>query len=146
MIKQTNNYAKQKVQELAKLYRVRVYFNKNLKSMGLARYWKRSMTILSNQDSEKIISVFFHELGHIYCFNNSLWTSYHNNKLISEMTDRDKKLVVRTAVRAERWVDKWATKEMAKHFPKMNYYTNYNDAEVIQSFKESIKEELELTD
>ena len=140
--KPTKRNVKEIIQKLAKQYRVRVYFTKNLKSRGLARYWRRSISICAEQSATEMISTFFHELGHIYCYDNGLWLNYHNETPAIKMSEREKQLLYRTAVKAERWIDKWAEIEMLKHFPEIKYYTTYKDKEVVKDFIKSIKEEL----
>lgn len=141
-VKPTKTNVRQIIQELAKEYRVRVFFTKNMKSRGLARYWRRSISLCAIQPPRIMISTFFHELGHVYCYDNGLWASYHNEIPPIKMSYREKQLLYRTALRAERWVDKWAEHEMSKHYPELKYYTTYNDDEVVKDFLKSIKKEL----
>ena len=133
---------RRKILDLGKFYKVRVYFSKNLEERGIARFWARSVTISSKQSSDKMLSIFFHELGHIHCWENSLWSGYHIDKPIFELSECEKRLILRTAVRAEKWIDKWARKEMAKHYPDLKYFATYDNQETIKKFKENIKEEL----
>ncbi len=65
------------------------------------------------------ISALFHEMGHIHCHTNGLWRNYHFTGDDEYLTARECELVVRTALKAERWVDKWAEKESQKELKKL---------------------------
>ena len=41
------------------------------------------------------------------------------------MTKNEKSKYVRTALKAERWIEKWAEKEMKKHFNGIKYTSGY---------------------
>lgn len=127
---------------LAREYGVRLYFNGKTNSLGQARYWGRSISINKDQPTASMVSVFFHELGHIHCYDEGKWRSYHNTKPPYKMTDREKQLMIRTALRAERWIDRWARREMRKHFPRLRYITNYGDNGVAAQFLNELKSEL----
>lgn len=75
------------------------------------------------------LSVFFHELGHWYCCRNNLWRDYHypSNKI-------DYNQIIKTALKAERFIDRWAKKEMSNYcdlqfeglyISKDSFYRNY---------------------
>lgn len=127
---------------LARRYGVRLYFNSDGESLGQARYWDRSISVYKGQTPSRMVSVFFHELGHIHCHDEGKWRSYHNMKPPGKLSDRERELMVRTGLRAERWIDRWARREMHKHFPRMRYHTNYGDARVAQIFLTELKREL----
>ena len=91
--------------DLAKEYQVRLHFNIDKTSVGSARYWSNSISINTNQSALGMLSTFFHEMGHIYCWNNSLLKSFHINKPIEKLTKKEKRNYILTALRAERWVD-----------------------------------------
>ncbi len=138
----TEKNVKQIIIELSKKYRIKVFFNKRKNLNGEARFWRRSISINENNSPTDMLSIFFHEVGHVYCFDNNLWISYHNPKNYYDYTDREKQLIFKTAIRAEKWIDKWAEKEMKKHFPDIKYYGVYNDKDVVKSFREDLKKEL----
>jgi len=131
-----------RIKELARDYRVKLFFNKKTDSLGQARFWARSISVNRDLAPRQMLSVFFHELGHIHCHEHGKWSSYHNVKPNDELTERERELMVRTAVKAERWVDGWARAEMAKHFPGVEYFTNYGDRSVAENFLSSLKKEL----
>jgi hypothetical protein len=127
--------------ELSREYDVKIYFNIDY-DFGSARYWNNSISVSYRQSATSMLSTFFHELGHIYCWNNGLWKSFHINKAMSELTPIEKQKYTRVALKAERWVDGWARKEMKKHFPNIKYVDSYFSEQVTHAFKKQIKKEL----
>jgi hypothetical protein len=65
--------------------------------------------------------------------------SYHVNKPLKELTTIERKLYIKTALRAERWVDRWAKKEMSKHFSTIEYNPGYLCNEFGKNFVSSLK-------
>jgi hypothetical protein len=128
--------------ELATEYRVRLHFfeGKHQEIDGDARYWNYSISVRYNQSPINMISTFFHEVGHIYCWENKIWKSYHINKSIDDLTKDEKRRYVLTALKAERWVEKWAKKEMKKHFTGIKYIAVYSDKLSGEEFSKYIKE------
>lgn len=128
---------------MASAYGVRLHFFNRLRDeLGYARYWRRSISIYRGMSPGMMISVFFHELGHVHCFETSRWQSYHLDKLISEMTHGEKTLILRTALRAERWIDRWARAEMRKHFLGVRYYCVYDDPGASRRLRDDLKRQL----
>jgi len=127
------------LKELSIEYNIKLHFTKSLPdSDGISRYWRNSISISLNQSAKSMLSAFFHEIGHIHCFKNGLWTSYHVNKPLEFLSKKEKIKYIKTAVKAEKWVDRWAEKEMKKHFPELKYYRGYS-IETCESFKRDIK-------
>ena len=90
--------------------------------MVIAEYDDYKNSIFINKNITKknlIICSIFHELGHKHCCDNSLFVSYH--------TGKDKRLEKLTALKAERFVDKWAAKEMKKQGYKIKYPFFYSE-------------------
>jgi len=137
--------------ELSKEYKVRIFYSSSINS-----YWKSvdghtsfksgNITLSRNQSAANMIATFFHELGHVHCCMEGKWKSFHTTKLPSEMSKKEKSAYMRTALKAERWVDKWAETEMKKHFPKIKYpgsgYSGPINEEVVKSFKEEVRKYL----
>lgn len=71
----------------------------------------------------------FHELGHIYCYINSIYKKYHYSKPYNKLTKKDKKAVRLTGFKAECFVERWAEKEMKKYYPSMKYRAYYGNEE-----------------
>lgn len=80
-------------------------------------------------------STLFHELGHIYCYKNGIYKSYHFGD--KKLTKRDNQLIRRIGLRAERWVDRWAKKEMKKYFPKERYDESYIKKKNVDIYKKN---------
>lgn len=138
-MKITKRIIKKLIIELSREYDIRVHFTKSMPDAGCARYWNNSISISSKQSAIGMISTFFHEVGHIFCWKNSLWTSYHINKPIEHLTQSEKQKFIRVALKSERWVDNWAKIEMKKHFPKIQYLNGYRSFEDGISFMKQIK-------
>ncbi len=136
----TKKTAKKLIRDLAKEYGVRLHFNyTELKHYGAARFWNNSISINVNQSGLNMISTFFHEIGHIYCWNNGIWKAYHTGKDIDDLTISEKQAFIRTALKAERWVDMWGKKEMKKHFPHLKYQDSYITKLDGEHFKKEIR-------
>lgn len=130
------------VKRLAKHYRIRVTWlkTKNIIGSGFhaVRRNDRGYYEYIGMDGEEYrdkISTFFHELGHSYCYNNKIWAEYHgagrvyirNNRYYR--TRKSLRIYIRTAYRAEQWVDRWAKTEMKKWFPYLKYRAGYTTKE-----------------
>lgn len=61
-----------------------------------------------------ILKIILHECGHIHCLRNNLFKCYHNTKEIHLYTAEEKRIIVFTALKAERYVDRWAAYELKK--------------------------------
>jgi hypothetical protein len=130
------------ISELALLYGVRLHFEKTRKQHGEARYWINSISVNLNQSGISMLSTFFHEIGHVYCYQKGIWKSFHINKPLEDLTNSERKKYIATALKAERWVDRWAEKEMKKHFPRLKYMETYLSEENGKNFSDSIKKML----
>lgn len=142
MTKITKSNVETIIRSLSKQYKVKTTFSKSIKSRGLSRYWRRSITINSTCAPIEQMSIFFHELGHIFCYDNGLWKNYHLEKYPGDMTLEEKLLCYNTALKAERWIDRWAKKEMKKHYPDLTFVLSYNCPLVVKQFKIEMKKEL----
>ena len=127
------------IKELANEYRVRLHFTNGTPLLnGYARYWSNSITISVNQSPISMLCTFFHELGHVYCWEHGLWKSYHIDPY-THPTIEEKRKCIYVAVKAERWVDRWAKKEMKKHFQKIRYIPSYSTPIEVKILKDYIK-------
>lgn len=131
--------------ELSKEYGVRLHFTKSMiNNDGCARYWNNSISVSTTQSASGMLSTFFHEIGHIYCWENSIWTSYHVNKPFEHLTKEEKSRFIKVALKAERWVDSWAKNEMKKHFPNVKYSPSYESEADGKEFMTDIKNMLNV--
>lgn len=112
---------KKRIGRWAKRYNVHVEYADLGNSNGEAYVDK----IVLNSDIgswRELLYTFFHELGHIHCHRTGLWSSFHNpDKTGIEYAQR----IIRTSLKAERWVDRWACREVRKHYPKFRPYCPY---------------------
>ncbi len=119
---------------LAKFYEVKLEITKKNPMKLHGWYDLRNNTIYIPEtlkcDTSQYLSVFFHEAGHHHCVKNGLWKNYHNPSV--KLSIRKK-----TALKAERWVDKWAEKQFYSFFPKeyFHFYASYKEKEQIAKFK-----------
>jgi len=127
------------LQELASEYDIKIRFTESLNGDGEARFWNNSISISTKQSPRGMLSTFFHEAGHVYCWDKSLWKSYHIDKPIENLTPQERTNYLKTALRAERWVDNWAKKEMRKHFPDIKYIDGYLSKQDGEILKKSIR-------
>lgn len=77
--------------------------------------------IFINNSLKEARHVFFHELGHVFCFKNGVYPEYHS----VPKTRQDAKLFKQTAYEAECYVDLWARDEMLKWYPDLEYEFGY---------------------
>ncbi len=109
-----------------KLYGIEVQVE-DIEWGGYARSHKSQIVV--SRDAEKdtayFISVLFHEAGHIHCYRNRIYPAYHGIWGIPMLNKKEKRAVVLTGWKAEQYVDRWAKKEMKKHFPKYKFIGAY---------------------
>jgi hypothetical protein len=118
---------KQEIKKIAKHYGVK-YRMRNLVYAG--SYDLRNPLIEINKKLKTrndIFSTLFHELGHHYCKMNDKFVVFH-----TDTTDKPNKHMrkhmrdmIKTANRAELYVDKWGEKEFYKWYPKLKYIQSY---------------------
>src|SRR5574343_156801 len=73
-----------------------------------------------------IISALFHELGHFYCYDTLKYKEYHYGWYKENITEKELKSMVRTALKAELYVENWAKNERKLYFPDLEYIAGYN--------------------
>lgn len=117
-------------------YDVKLVF-KNVEG-ELAHYDDNTKTIYVNEtfkeNEKEWIAIVFHELGHKYCFDNNIFYHYHYEKNV--------RLFQLTALKAERYVDRWAKKELKKHGFDIEYPMFYYSKGRTKAFKKYIKNKL----
>jgi len=119
--------------EVIKSYGVKVVFkNPDYFAPGsigtaaiLSNTIKVSTDILKKASVEKIVSLLFHELGHFYCYDTLKYKEYHYGFYKKNITEKEIKSMVRTALKAELYVENWGKKEMKLYFPNMKYIMGY---------------------
>ena len=87
-------------------------------------------------DERDLIQTIFHELGHGFCVYHNKWPSYHT---LAICNNKEKKNYINTALKAERWVDKWAKNEMERWFPTLKYKSLYLTQEGVNFLNKHIE-------
>jgi predicted aminopeptidase len=120
------------IKKILKNYGVKLVFKK-IDEIAYYSHSKNLIVIDKSIDmtEEELISIIFHELGHRHCFNNNLYYAYHN--------ETDARLYKLTALKAERFVDKWAAKEMKKNGFPFEYPMFYFNKNRTKEFTKMIK-------
>lgn len=90
------------------------------------------------QTIQELYSMTFHEIAHIYCYDNNLYEIFHNDSLSEkEMALYMKKM----AVRVEKFVDKKGKELMKKFFPSIPFVGAYDDPKNVVWLKKWVKKE-----
>ena len=138
---------KNRIYRLAKIYDVKVIYFYNEDENYPGGYFQYVETdpfqkyhIYINKSNycipKSYLCTFFHELGHVYCHRNGIWKKHHNTP---KYIDREYALsVIRTGLKAERWVDKWAKNEISKFYPKIKQFQEYSSKERKDWYRENI--------
>lgn len=90
------------------------YVNPKTSTIYIDAKWKK--------DKRMLASILFHEIGHIHCYRNNIWQAYHN---MNKLTKKDKRLIIVTGLKAEKWVDQWAAVELSKWYPEIPFHFTY---------------------
>lgn len=124
---------------LAAIYNIDVRIRKRMDAGGYHSNWKEREWIQIHEDQKDLLTVFFHELGHSYCFRNHIWLAIHRGasyrgrtKYFTSEVARKK---IKTGLKAERYVENWADQEMRKWFPNLRYEYAYYDKGVENWYK-----------
>ncbi len=78
-------------------------------------------------DVDCLYSIAFHEFGHIWCKNNGKFKIFHNCAK-KDLTEYEKYIIVKTAWKAEVYVDKWAKAQLNQSHPNIKFTGNYINA------------------
>jgi hypothetical protein len=128
------------VKKLALHYRIRrlyfVTFPLGSNVVGCHNDGEILMSIREKRPRCRFISTFFHELGHYHCYRHGIWKR-HSQTEPNPSTYRYLKLM---SVKVERWVDRWAAREMKRWYPRMRYSFNYYHPSVKELKHKSIWE------
>jgi predicted SprT family Zn-dependent metalloprotease len=87
-----------------------------------------------------LIKSILHEIGHIVCFRKGIYKNYHTtNNIISNMSEEVKRLKILTGLKAEKYVDRWASNELKKWNNRLKYDFSYSNIGVQKRYKEWLK-------
>jgi hypothetical protein len=124
------------IKEIKNKYNVNIVYKKHLNN--IAEYNDNLKTIIIKSEYKNnindLIPILFHELGHKYCFDNNIFYHYHN--------ETNLRLAKLTALKAERYVDRWANKEMKKFNIEIDYPMFYYHPVRVKHFKKYINQNL----
>lgn len=127
-----------KISDISKKYNVSIVFQ-NLTD-GVAWYTHTNKTITIDKKYQnkrnKLIPIIFHELGHKYCYERNLFNAYH--------WENDLGKILKTGLKAERFVDKWAANEMKINGIRIKYPYFYNDKTCTKWFKIYLKNKFKI--
>jgi hypothetical protein len=119
--------ARNRVLALANQYKVSVQFRPLHNANGETEFvegLEPAIFLDSNlYDERKLLSAFYHELGHVHCYRNKIWQDFHDPVIFSKCAtycDWKKGLEV------EQWVDSWAAAEAARTSPGLIVYQPYH--------------------
>lgn len=130
----------QEIKKLAKHYEVEIIFEEIDDLGGYILYDNPKFIFIDNEYKKKradLLRIFFHELGHIYCLRTGKWKAYHSSFSLYDNKNIYYKNYVSTALRAERWIDKWAAAELKKYDKRVSYDFPYSGKKAQQWFHES---------
>lgn len=128
------------IEKLAKKYDIEVIFEKIDDLGGYILYDNPKYIFISEDYKTKrpdLLRIFFHELGHIHCLRTGKWRAYHSSFALYNNKNTYYKNYLRTALKAERWVDKWAYNELQKYDRRIAYDFPYSGKHAQQWFYES---------
>lgn len=129
------------LKELAEQYRISVFWEKIPKYENKIAYCDSpfyiTMDVSLKNNRAEALCAFFHELGHVKCHRNGLWKTYHNHEPDSTNNKDILRKLVYTSLKAERWVDNFAAKELAKYDKRIKYDFPYSKVDTIIHFENS---------
>lgn len=82
-------------------------------------------------------SFLFHEIGHIYCYDNKKYIKYHSD--CDDDLDEMSIYVRKYGLRAERFVDKIGAELMKLYFPDTEYQSCYSKAEDVKWYHDWVE-------
>lgn len=117
---------KEIIRIIAKSLRLKLYFRR-IKDYGGYFYPTRTIVISCEPHNEEyLLETFFHELGHWYCYHHDIYKAYHKP---GRLTRKSRREMLRTATRAELFVDHWGEQRCAEYFPEIRWEGTYRDEE-----------------
>jgi hypothetical protein len=124
------------ISRLARRYKVPVTFTKLINHAGHTSRGKIRLDNSKVYSRLEQLSTFFHELGHLHCHRNGIWKRYHWLKY--KLDRRWWPTIIRIGLKAERWIDRWAAKEMRKWYPNLSYITSYGAPSIRKWYHEKV--------
>lgn len=114
------------LRKLGKQYGVKVLFRRLPKDLAGQSDYEKNTIIVNNLlvSRQAILSAAMHEIGHCVCHQNGTFYDYHH-------TENDETRM-KTALKAERYVDRWASFHLYFYDKRLKYIPSYsgNDKEL----------------
>lgn len=123
--------SKQELRKIEKLYNIKIY-SRNLKCCrGYANTWNGFIVISYNLNKTRkdYLETIFHELGHLYCYKHKIYPDYHLSIRKTKPTLKEFRGKIKWALRAERYVDNWAEKELKQYDARFKYHKTYYESD-----------------
>ena len=84
----------------------------------------------------QFMSVVLHEISHIICYRTGKYKNFHHTyTYMDNIPTNTLKTIIRTALRAERYVEKQASKLMKQKCPELKYINSYDNEEIVSWWK-----------
>lgn len=134
------------IEDLVNFYNVKVIFTD--RGYSSACYWENYILIdLSTVHSiAELLCAVFHELGHLYCYQNDLFAKYHWDLDDSYSMVEIHRYMHKMGLKAERFVDKVGEQLMSAHFPDIPYIGGYNTKTNVKWYKAWLNKNYPLGD
>ena len=115
------------LRELCKKNNVKVSFRKvDGDFYGECETTGKKIHINKNNSKKQMAMTVFHELGHVHCIRNGIWSEFHNKSTYPH----------KKAFLAENWIEWWAKKNwdkngMRKYFGQYQFFYSKRDKKAI---------------
>jgi hypothetical protein len=115
------------LRELCKKNKVKVSFRKvDGDFYGECETTGKKININKNSSKKQMVMTVFHELGHVHCIRNRIWSDFHNKSKYS----------YKKAFLAENWIEWWAKNNwdksgMRKYFGQYKFFYSKKDKKQI---------------
>ena len=118
----------------------KTFFN-NVNDIGCAFcdedliYIRRDMT----KNRSLFLCTTIHEVCHILCYRQDIFKLYHSSKTYKQMTKKERLIMYRTGLKAERYVDQMASNEIKIWDKRITYKHDYFNIDVVKMFKDELE-------
>ena len=105
---------------IVKKYEAKVVFKRLRKDIsGYCEYEHGLITLATTETNRAVtLSTLFHEIFHLVCYRKGLWRNFHESE--------DRTTVLKTALKAERYIDKLAQITLYNYDKRLTYIHSYS--------------------
>lgn len=135
--RKTQKKHRDQVREFLKQFNVRVHYIKKGWSSVLVDERLMEIDYREARTIQELWSIMFHELSHIYCYENNLYYKFHHQEFDSEQEEN--LYMHRYGLRAERFVDKKAKWLMSLYLPDIPFKSAYDDEDAVKWWNKWVK-------